>query len=298
MKDKIIGFIGLGNMGGRMARHLARAGYQVLAYDLNPSRRAEFASEFSLPLTASPADLASATVVITMVPTGAVVQAVLRQGDENSLMNRLAKGSLVIDTTSSPPDETRRFGDELLSKGLLMVDAPISGAIAGADARDLVFMMGSDNDDAAARASEVLSVLGKRIFRMGKLGSGHAVKSLNNYVSAAGYLAACEALSAGRKYGLDPAAMIDVFNVSTARNFATETSMPRILRGDFERRFALALFTKDIRITNEIAAATDTNAPMAHLVYERMSKAIEALGGDSDYTSAFDLWDGERGPGG
>jgi len=290
MTDTTIGFIGLGNMGGRMARHLAGAGYRVLGYDREDAVRATFAAESGQPLTNAAADLAEASVIITMVPTGAVVRAVLQEGGDDSLIARLKPGSLIIDTTSSPPEDTRQFGAELASQGLQMVDAPISGAIAGADARDLVFMLGSDSDDAANRASSILSHLGKRIYRTGGLGSGHATKSLNNYVSAAGYLAACEALAMGKKYGLDPAVMVDVFNVSTGCNFATETSLPRILAGDFQRRFALALFTKDIAISRDIADKMDVSSPVADLVYARMLEAIDALGGDADYTRAYPFW--------
>lgn len=294
MEVQTIGFIGLGNMGSSMARHLARAGYRVIAYDVNALKREAFSAEFSTPLPIKPADLAAADMIITMVPNGAVVRDVLLAGGEASLANKLKPGSIVIDTTSSPPENTRELGALLASRGVSLIDAPVSGGSIGARERKLVFMVGGDEPAAIERAIAVLSHLGPQVFRMGPLGSGHAMKTLNNYVSAAGYLAACEAMAVGKRYGLDPSTLIDVLNVSTGRNFATETSMKRVLAGNFQRFFALNLFTKDIKIAADLADQMNVRAPLAHLVYERMAEACGSIDENGDHTTAYAYWEAQQ----
>lgn len=295
MTSEIIGFIGLGNMGSPMAGHLVRAGYRVIAFDIDANRQRQFSEAFGLAAPKSPADLHEATVILTMVPTGAVVRQALTEGGDRSLLNRLKPGSLVIDTTSSPPASTRELGAILKEKDIHLIDAPVSGGGVGARNADLVFMMGGDDKGAVERASAVLSHLGKRIFRLGPLGSGHTMKAMNNYVSAAGYIAACEAVVIGERYGLDRAAIIDVLNVSTGRNFATETSMKRILAEDFSRNFALDLFTKDLKIAADLGDEQKVKAPLTHLVHDRMNEARDAVGGHGDHTTAFPYWEKQVG---
>jgi len=293
--DRIIGFIGLGNMGSHMAAHLVKAGYEVLAYDVDGDKKAAFAREHGTELPDTPADLARASVILTMVPTGAVVRSVLDEGGEKSLLRSLKPGSLIIDTTSSPPESTRQLGTHLAQYGVSLIDAPVSGGWMGARDANLVFMMGGDSEEAVDRAAAVLSHLGKKIFRLGKLGSGHVMKSMNNYVSAAAYVGACEALIVGRQYGLDPAMMVEVFNVSTARSFATETSIKRIIAGNESRNFALDLFTKDIKIAADLADAKAVKATVTHAVLDRMTEARDAIGGYGDHTKAYAFWAGEVG---
>lgn len=297
MTDRIIGFIGLGNMGSHMAAHLVKAGYEVIAYDIDPDKRAAFAKEHGTRLPDAPADLADASVILTMVPTGAVVRAALNEGGDGSLLAQLKPGSLVIDTTSSPPESTRELGADLAKYGVSLIDAPVSGGWMGARDANLVFMMGGDSDEAVERAAAVLSNLGKKIFRLGKLGSGHVMKSMNNYVSAAAYVGACEALIIGREYGLDPAMMVEVFNVSTARSFATETSIRRIIAGNESRNFALDLFTKDIRIAVDLADAKAVKTSVTHAVHDRMVEARDAIGGYGDHTKAYAFWASQVGEG-
>jgi len=294
MEREIIGFAGLGNMGGEMAKHLAGAGYPLVVFDIDAERRNAFAAQWGAKAVETPGDLAEATVVLTMVPTGAVVRATLHEGGERSLLSRLAPGSLVIDTTSSPPQSTRELGAVLAPRGIHLIDAPVSGGRKGAQEADLVFMMGGDDQAALDRAAAVLSHLGRRIFRLGSLGAGHTMKSLNNYVSAAAYIGACEALTIGAAHGLEPAVMNDVFNVSTARSFATETSIRRIIAKDESRNFALDLFTKDIKIAADLGDERGIHAPLTHLAHDRMAEARDAIGGHDDHTHAFAFWAKQR----
>jgi 3-hydroxyisobutyrate dehydrogenase len=286
-----IGFIGIGIMGWPMAGHLVRAGYALSAYDSDATRRRAFAQEFGTPLPATPADLASSSMILTMLPTGPIVRQVLTEGGEASLAATLRPGSVVLDTTSSEPAGTRALGEILARRGVSLVDACVSGAQTGAVGASLVFMLGADDEAAVERVTPVLSVLGKRIFRTGPLGSGNAMKALNNFVSGAGFIAVCEAMIVGRRFGLDPAVMMDVFNASTGRNFTTEVSMHRIVNRTFDTNFQLALFTKDLKIAAEMGDSVGLPAPLTGLVHAKMTEARDAIGGDRDHTLAFTHWE-------
>ncbi len=288
--DKTIGFVGLGHMGFPMAGHLVRRGYPVLAWDCDAAARARFAAEFGGAPLADASELAPADILITMLPTGEVVRQVLTEGRTASLLATLRAGGLVIDTTSSEPAGTRELGAMLASRGVAMVDAPVSGARKGALEASLVFMIGGD-DAAVDSACAVLSVLGSRLIRTGPLGSGHAMKALNNFVSAAGFAAACEALVIGRQFGLDAGVMVEVLNQSTGRNFATKVSLPRIVARDFNGTFSLGLFTKDARIAAAMAEASGVTAPISQLVHARMAEAVAELGGEGDHTTAMLHWE-------
>ena len=286
-----IGVIGIGTIGWPMAGHLVRAGYPLRAHDADRERAQRFAAEFGTTLPASPAELADASVILTMLPTGAVVREVLTAGGAAALAANLRPGSIVIDTTSSEPAGTRELGALLARWGVHLVDASVSGGLAGAVAADLVFMMGGDDEGALARAERVLAVLGKRIFRMGGLGAGNAMKAMNNLVSCAGFAAACEAVILGQRYGLDPAAMMTVLNASTGRNFTTENNLQKIVARRFEGSFALGLFAKDLGIAAAMADAKGVAAPMSHLVHRLMMEARDAVGGERDHTAAFLHWE-------
>ena len=291
MNGQKIGFIGIGNMGWQMAGHLARAGHAVLAYDVDAALCARFAKEFSTRQPAALGDLAQSSVIITMLPNGAVVRQALTEGGEASLANTLAPGSVLLDTTSSVPDGTRELGALLAKRGIGMVDAPVSGGRVGAVDADLVFMIGTNDEWALERVKPILCVMGKRMFRLGPLGAGHVMKSMNNFVSGAAYAASCEAFIIGQRYGLDLQAMLDVLNVSTGRNFSTERTMHRIVKRTFDDTFKLGLFTKDLKIAADIANAAGVAAPISHLVHEWMAEARDALGGEGGHTTAYKYWE-------
>ncbi len=291
MGHDTIGVIGIGSMGWQMAAHLVRGGLQVLAYDADRERCERFAREFSTRQPTSVRDLAGASVVMTMLPTGAIVRQVLTDGGEASLVNTLLPGSVVLDTTSSVPAGTRELGAMLARRGVAMVDAPVSGAVTGATEGNLVFMIGADDPASIEKVIPLLSLLGKRMFRTGPLGSGHAMKSMNNFVAGAAYAASCEALIIGQKYGLDPGTMIDILNVSTGRNHATERNMKKIVERTFNGTFQLGLFTKDLKIAAEMADTMGVAAPISHLIHDWMAEARDNIGGTGDHTTAYLYWE-------
>ena len=291
MKQEKIGFIGIGTMGWEMAANLVRAGFRVQAYDANPATRERFAKEFSTLEPAAVGDLCQCTVIITMLPNGAVVRAALTEGGSESLVERLKPGSIVLDTTSSVPSGTIKLGAEIAEHGIILLDAPVSGGRIGAADGDLVFMLGGNDEAAITRIRPVLDTMGKRVFRTGPLGSGHAMKSMNNFVSCAGFAAACEALIIGRKFGLDPAIMVDILNVSTGRNFSTERSMQRIIDRSFKGTFKLGLFTKDLKIAADMAESGGVAGPISRMTYAWMAEALEHIGGEGDHSTAYAYWE-------
>jgi 3-hydroxyisobutyrate dehydrogenase len=291
MTKETIGFIGIGTMGWEMAAHLARAGHEVIAYDLDAARRERFAREFSTRQPAGLADLARASILITMLPNGAVVRQVLTEGGASSLAERLQPGSVLLDTTSSVPAGTRELGALLARRGVAMLDAPVSGGRIGAVQADLVFMLGGEDAAAIERVTPILAPMGKRVFRTGPLGSGHAMKAMNNFVSCAGFAAACEALIIGQRFGLDPAVMVDILNVSTGRNFSTERSMQRIVDRSYNGTFKLGLFTKDVKIAADMADEMGVAGPISHMAYQWMAEALERIGGEGDHTTAYAYWE-------
>jgi len=256
-----LGFVGLGVMGMPMARHLAAAGYPTRVFDLDPARGAALAGEFvAAKAQRSPAEAAAgADIVITMLPNGAVVNRVVADG----LGAALKPGALLLDTSSSEPWFTRETAAVLARGGVAMVDAPVSGAQAGAEAGELVFMVGGADAD-VARVIPLLQVMGSRHFHLGPLAAGHVMKSLNNLVTAVTFMATGEALLAGKRAGLDPDRMIDVLNLSTGGSWVGRTHFQqRIFNRAFDDPFKLGLMVKDIGIALRVAGEAGVDLPVS-----------------------------------
>jgi 3-hydroxyisobutyrate dehydrogenase len=290
-----VAFIGIGKMGWHMAGHLVRAGFRVLPLDVNPEIGAKFATEHGTAI-AVPADFAEASIIVTMLPTSAdVAEALL--GASSTIRPFLAAGALVIDMSSSQPLETQVLGEALATVGVHLVDAPVSGGTVGAEKGTLTIMLGADAEEDAQRALPVVEALSARVFRVGKLGAGHALKSLNNYVAAAGFIAASEALIAAQEYGLDPNLFLDVLSVSTGRNFSTEMTLKlNVVPGTYDSGFPLALMTKDVKIANDLAHQLGTRSAMSDAVVAQLSAALDVLGNDpsADHALAAKVWKEER----
>lgn len=260
-----LGFVGLGVMGRPMASHLAAAGYPMTLYDVVPGRAQELAATLAGASAATtPAELATrADIVVTMVPNGAVVQALVEGAD--GLLRGLRPGTLLLDTSSSEPWLTEATGRALAAAGVTMVDAPVSGAEWGAKAAELVFMVGGAAAD-LDRVRPLLEHMGKSIFHVGGLGAGHAMKCLNNLITSVNLLALSEGLAVGKRYGLDPSAMVDVLNVSTGMSWVAQTHIKqRVISRRFDDPFKLALMVKDIGIAMALARSTGTPAPLSEL---------------------------------
>ncbi len=286
-----IGFIGIGTMGTPMASNLAKAGYKLVVYDAKPENASALASTHEVEVADSLAELgAQCPTVITMLPNGKIVREVLC-GDNDSFKDCVAAGlpagAVIIDMSSSSPVGTRELSEVLAKRGFALLDAPVSGGVRRAVDGSLAIMAGGD---AAAfeRCKPLFEKMGKQIFHAGPSGSGHAVKALNNYVSAAGLVAACEAVIAGSRFGLEPAVIVDIINVSSGMNNSTQNKFKQfILSRTWGAGFMMGLMAKDLRTALEVTAATNTPDPLARHCVEIWNDAERKLGGTADHTEIF-----------
>jgi 3-hydroxyisobutyrate dehydrogenase len=291
-----IGFIGLGNMGRPMARRLVEAGYRLVVSDKNADAAQGFVTAHGAPasVAGSLAKLGRAVeAVITMLPDGKIVREVAL--GESGFAAGLNEGSIVIDMSSSDPVGTRQLGAELKARGIHLVDAPVSGGVKRAEDGSLAAMVGGDAE-AIDRVKPLLCVMAKQIFLTGPLGSGHAMKALNNLVSAAGLWIAAEALLIGKHFGLAPDTMVDVLNASTGRNNSTENKFKQqILSRAFSSGFSLGLMAKDLRTAQDLAAATGSFAPFTRECAALWNEAAGKLGESADHTAAVRILEQENG---
>jgi 3-hydroxyisobutyrate dehydrogenase len=273
-----IGFIGLGVMGVPMARHLGEAGHRVQGFDT--AAVAVDRLRHALPRARACANAADAArgadVVFTMLPNGRVVRDVVL-GD-GGIADAMSPGALLVDTSSSEPWLTRETAASLGARGIAMVDAPVSGAQWGAEAGELVFMVGGDAAD-VQRVRPLLLVMGKEMFHLGPLGSGHTMKCLNNLVTAMTLTATAEALAVGTRCGLDPAVMTDVLDASTGGSWITRTHIrQRVLSRSFDDPFKLELMLKDIGIALQVARDAGVGMPLCEAGHPLWQAADQARG--------------------
>ena len=212
--DAVVGFIGLGNMGWPMAACLHHAGFVVLVADSRREVALNFVQQVGGDVTDSVRDLAARSdVVVTMLPTSAIVSRVVAT-DEDCVLATLRPGSIVVDMSSGVPSETQVIVERVAALGSTLIDAPVSGGVARAKTGQLAIMVGGD-PAAIERARPVLAAMGSTILPTGAVGSGQAMKALNNLVSAGGFVIGIEALLVGQRFGLDPTVMVDVLNAAT-----------------------------------------------------------------------------------
>jgi 3-hydroxyisobutyrate dehydrogenase len=287
-----VGFIGLGNMGAPMASNLVRGGHDVMAYDIAAERAQAFAQAHQARAAESLAELAMhADIAITMLPTGREVREVLLESQGGALAANLRHSAIVIDMSSADPVGTRTLGRELAQRGVALVDAPVSGGVPRAGDGTLAIMIGGEAA-AIAAVKPVLACMGRNLFEVGSLGCGHAMKALNNFLAGTSYAAVVEAIVVGRQFGLDPAVMTDVINVSTGRSFASENLIKQhVLSGSFATGFALGLLAKDVKIAADLAQQIGVDAPLGRLIRDLWGEARDAIGGEQDHSRAWTHWE-------
>jgi 3-hydroxyisobutyrate dehydrogenase len=281
-----VGFVGLGNMGAPMARRLIGAGYKLVVADALPATVDKFVAE---PANAGSSERSAGAealgkacrVVITMLPDGKVVREVLLGA--HGIAKHLATGSVVVDMSSSSPVGTRELHADLAKLGIPLVDAPVSGGVKKAVDGSLAIMAGGD-PAVVERCRKLLEPMGK-VFVTGGPGTGHAMKSMNNFLSAANLAIAAEAVIAGQRFGLDPKTMIDIFNASTGRNTGTDSKFPNnVLPRTFNSGFALGLMAKDLRLALEVANSTNAPVDLLESCATIWAEAEKQLGGKADNT--------------
>jgi 3-hydroxyisobutyrate dehydrogenase len=286
-KSSLVHFVGVGAMGGPMAQRLLEGGHAVRVFDTNQDRVDVFSARHGEQTAGTPAQLGvDADYVVMILPNSGVVEQVLFGVD--GLAPRLKKGAMVVDMTSGQPEMTLAMGKRLVALGVSLIDAPVSGAVPRAQNGTLTIMTGGDSR-LIDQAEPLLSLMGT-VTRTGALGSGHAMKALNNLVSCAGYLIGIEALIIGSKFGLDPSVMVDVLNSSTGMNNSTQKKFRQyVLSRKFDSGFPLHMMVKDIAIAMGLARNLGVPAPFGHLCLDLWSGAKGVLGPDVDHTEVARL---------
>ena len=273
-----IGFIGLGVMGSAMAGHLAKGGHTLTLYDIAFNVAKKVARRHKgVRAVGSPRAVAEGSeIVFTMLPEGTAVRECVFGA--NGLAAGLERGAILVDTSSAEPWMTRETAARLAERDVAMIDAPVSGASEGARSATLVFMCGGE---AAAlnRVRPLLALMGRHVFHLGPVGSGHAMKAVNNLATALTVLGTAEAMLIGKAYGLSPSVMLDVINVSTARSFASQVRFgPQVIERRFDDAFRLALMLKDVSIANRMADDRGLGVPVSALGEQLWRAANTALG--------------------
>ncbi|HEU0220894.1 MAG TPA: 3-hydroxyisobutyrate dehydrogenase [Paracoccaceae bacterium] len=272
-----IGFIGLGNMGAPMAKNLAKAGHEVTGFDV---------AGVTLPGIARAATAAEEAArgrdaVITMLPDGKILRAVYA-----GIVPAAAPGTLMLDCSTVDVESARAVAALAEARGLLPVDAPVSGGVGGAEAGTLTFMAGGA-PEAFARAKPIFELMGRKAVHCGPSGNGQAAKICNNMILGISMIGVCEAFSLADRLGLDRQAMFDVVSTSSGQCWSINTYCPAPGIGpkspadnEYKAGFAAALMLKDLRLSQEAAAAADAPTPLgaaATAQYEAM--VAEGMGG-------------------
>lgn len=246
---KSVTVIGLGNMGRGMALTLHSAGFQVQGTDIDPHTRARLADEGIA--AAAPADLTATDVYLLSLPTSQHVSEVLERSP--GLLDQAPRGSLIIDTSTGDPVESRQLAAKVIAAGLEWLDAPVSGGPSGAHSGQLGMLVGGESDT-LERARPLLEAMSKSITHVGKAGSGHVVKLANNYLCAAHLLTTAGAVAMAQRAGVDPALCLQGINSGSGRSAVSEVNFPRwILEQDFDSGFSLGLMRKDLRLAHQTA---------------------------------------------
>jgi 3-hydroxyisobutyrate dehydrogenase len=278
-----IGFIGLGMMGRPMAHLLHAAGLSLVVRDANPDAAAGFAAEHAgVAVAQDAAAFSGCDAVITMLPNSDIVDAVVRE-----LAPHLRRGACAIEMSSADPVRTRALAALLAEHGVALIDAPVSGGVKKAVNGTLAIMVGGDAA-VFARHRPLLERMGQAITHVGPVGAGHALKALNNYVSAAALIATAEAIHAGTAFGIDPATIVDVINASTGTNNTTENKAHQfMLNGAFNSGFSLLLQAKDVGIAAALGESLQVPMALAQQVSALTSEASRRLGPGADHTELY-----------
>lgn len=280
-----IAFLGLGNMGGPMAANLVKAGFEVTGFDLVPAARDAAAAAGVTIADGIPEAVAGAEVVITMLPSGAIVKSCY-----DELLPVVATGALLIDSSTISVDDARALNAQAAERGLAQVDAPVSGGVKGATAGTLAFMVGG-TDEAVAAARGVLDPMAGKIIHCGASGAGQAAKVCNNMVLAVQQIAIGEAFNLAEKLGLEHQALFDVITGATGNCWAVQVNCPvpgpvptSPANNNYAPGFATALMNKDLGLAMDAVSSTGARAPLGEHA-ATMYKSFASLHPDLDFSA-------------
>ncbi|BBB61971.1 3-hydroxyisobutyrate dehydrogenase [Undibacterium sp. KW1] len=288
-----IAFIGLGNMGAPMALNLLKAGYPLTVFDLSPVALKTLADAGALAAGNAKQAIEGADIVISMLPASRHVES-LYLGDDGILAH-IASGALIIDCSTIAAQSAKKVAQAAATRGLAMVDAPVSGGTAGAAAGTLTFIVGGSTDD-LERARSVLNTMGKNIFHAGENGAGQTAKICNNMLLGILMAGTAEALALGVANGLDPKVLSDIMSKSSGRNWALElyNPYPGVMetapasRG-YTGGFGVDLMLKDLGLATEAALGSNSSIPLGEAVRNLYGIHSKAGAGGKDFSSILEL---------
>jgi 3-hydroxyisobutyrate dehydrogenase len=282
-----IAFIGLGNMGGGMAANLAKAGHVVNAFDLSEAALAAAKANGCTPFTSVREAVAGVDAVVSMLPNGAIVTSVY--GGE--VIGHAPANAILLDCSTIDVATARAVAGDAAAKGYAMVDAPVSGGIAAANAGTLTFMVGG-SADAFARAEPILAVMGKAVIHAGEAGAGQAAKICNNMLLGASMIATCETFAMAEKLGLDLQTFYDISSKASGQNWSMTSYCPVPGVGpttpadnDYQGGFATALMLKDLKLAMEAAQSVGAETPMGKRAAELYQAFADAGSGGRDFSA-------------
>ena len=280
-----IGFIGLGNMGAKMATNLLKANYEVIGYDLNEDF-VDNLSSIGLKKATNLVDISNTDVVITMLPNGNIVEEVY-----DNIIENFKPGTLFVDCSTIDVDKARVLHKKCEVRNLLSLDAPVSGGVGGAEQATLTFMVGG-KEDAYIKMLPLFEILGKKSLLCGFAGSGQATKACNNMLLATTMIGVGEAFSLGQNLGLDPEKLFEIFSTSTGSCWAINSYCP--IKGvgptspadnDFNPGFSAELMLKDLTIAIKAVNSTNTSAPFGKKAQENFKKMVNKSHGLLDFSA-------------
>lgn len=289
-----ISFLGLGAIGAPIASHLAGP-HQLTVWNRTRAKAEAFAAAHRATVAGTPREAGTgAEVLVTCLPTSAEVEQVLFGPD--GAAEAMAKGTLVIDSTSGDPATSRRIAARLAEQGIAFADAPVSGGMSLAEKGELTVMLGGKAEE-VARATPIVALFGKKkVVHIGPVGAGHAVKGVNNALLAANILAASEGITALVKAGVAARVAVETINASSGASFVTQSLVPdRVLTGAYPRSFRLALLDKDCGIALDLVREMGIDPAVLGAVKAKMAKLRAEVGEDDDYMAPFRVAEAKAG---
>ena len=293
--SKTIAFIGLGNMGGPMAANLVKAGNTVRAFDLVPASLEALAAKGATACNSAAEAAEGAAVIVSMLPAGKHV-ASLYLDENDGLLAKLPKGTLVLDCSTIDVATVRKVGEAAKAAGVVYLDSPVSGGVAAAAAGTLTFMCGGDAEG-FERAKAVLSQMGKAMFHAGDHGAGQAAKMCNNMLLAVHMVGTAEALQMGVNNGLDPKVLSEIMLASSGRNWSLEVYNPHPgvmdtapASNDYKPGFMVDLMLKDLGLAMENSVSTRSSVPMGALARSLYASHQRSGKGPMDFSSIAQMF--------
>ncbi|HTP61724.1 MAG TPA: NAD(P)-dependent oxidoreductase [Burkholderiales bacterium] len=286
-----VAFIGLGAMGSRMAMNLHAAGHVLKVFNRNKEKTKSFADK-GIQVCESPAAAAKGAEFVCSIVSDDVATREVMLG-ANGAVAAAAAGTIILDSSTNTPATAREVAFEARAKGVFYLDAPVSGSMAQAQARELVILVGGDQA-AFDKAQPVLAAMGKMVRRIGDSGAGATLKLINNMISASLTVAIAEAAQVAEAANLDRDAALEVLGEGAAGSRLMKTKLPKIFKRDFSAQFQLELMEKDLRYFLALASELDRPVPIASLVRSQYQAAKRAQFGKLDSCAVFLQAAGEK----